>query len=388
MWEHGLSDVDVQGLEHVVQAQRAGYSVLITPNHPSHADPFVLLEASDRLGSMYFMTAWQVFAATHRVGRMVLRQHGCFSINREGNDVRAIRQAVRILQGGRAPLVIFPEGEVLHLNDRVAPFRPGAVRIAQLAARHGHRPVAVVPCGLKYFYTDPPLPALLDGMDRLELAVGAQAASATSLPRRLRRLGEHLLALKETEHLGEPQEGALQQRMERLIAVVLGRLEDRYQIFQPKRTTPERVKQVRYRAIRLMESPAADAERRAQCRRDLQDLFLVMQLYSYPVDYLAHDASAERLAETLDKLEEDVLGVQRPTLRGLRRAVVAFGEPVIIAPEEASRRDQDQVTRRVQVCVQQIIDSHYPQPQLVSPRPAAPVTAPAAAEPISVPAMA
>ena len=39
-----------------------------------------------------------VFAMTHRRGRHVLRRHGCFSINREGHDVRAFRQAVEVLE--------------------------------------------------------------------------------------------------------------------------------------------------------------------------------------------------------------------------------------------------------------------------------------------------
>src|SRR5688572_17670005 len=99
MWQHGLSEVEVRGAEHVREAMDEGHGVLITPNYPSHADAFALQDAADRLGTpMYFMTAWQVFAMTHRLGRHVLRRHGCFSINREGHDVRAFRQAVEVLE--------------------------------------------------------------------------------------------------------------------------------------------------------------------------------------------------------------------------------------------------------------------------------------------------
>src|SRR5690606_3272710 len=109
--------------------------VLITPNHSSHADPFALLETADQFGApFYFMTAWQVFGMTHSIGRRILQQHGCFSINREGHDVRAVRCAVDVLATQRQPLVIFPEGEVFHLNDRLMPFRRGAATAALLAA--------------------------------------------------------------------------------------------------------------------------------------------------------------------------------------------------------------------------------------------------------------
>ena len=92
-----------------------------------HADPFVMQEASDRLHvPFYFMAAWQVFAMTHWMGRTVLRQHGCFSVNREGHDMPACRR--RASWKTAHLLVIFPEGEVLHLNDRVMPFRRGPPR--------------------------------------------------------------------------------------------------------------------------------------------------------------------------------------------------------------------------------------------------------------------
>ena len=42
----------------------------------------------------------------------------------------------------------------------------------------------------------------------------------------------------------------------------------------------------------------------------MEDLFFVIQLYSYPGDYVAEKPSIERIAETLDKFEEDVLRVR------------------------------------------------------------------------------
>jgi len=44
----------------------------------------------------------------------------------------------------------------------------------------------------------------------------------------------------------------------------------------------------------------------------MDDLFFVIQLYSYPGDYVAERPVIERIAETLDKFEEDVLQATYP----------------------------------------------------------------------------
>lgn len=59
----------------------------------------------------------------------ILQQHGCFSVDREGTDMPAFRHAVAILKEKINPLVIFPEGEVYHINERVTPFREGPAAI-------------------------------------------------------------------------------------------------------------------------------------------------------------------------------------------------------------------------------------------------------------------
>ena len=52
----------------------------------------------------------------------------------EGTDLAALRQARQVLETEPYPLVIFPEGEVYHLNQRTTPFRDGPAAIAQMAA--------------------------------------------------------------------------------------------------------------------------------------------------------------------------------------------------------------------------------------------------------------
>ena len=42
----------------------------------------------------HFLTAWQVFQMSSSYERWVLQVHGCFSINREANDLQAFKQAV------------------------------------------------------------------------------------------------------------------------------------------------------------------------------------------------------------------------------------------------------------------------------------------------------
>jgi len=90
--------------------------------------------------------------------------------------------------------------------------------------------------------------------------------------------------------------------------------------------------------------------RRWRCARVLK--LGVVQLFSYPGDYVAEKPSIERLAETLDKFEEDLLGKYSATVRSARRATVRFGEPVAVetgrSRREAARVLTDTLERRVQ----------------------------------------
>jgi len=329
-----LLRVEVAGLEHVRQVLAEGCGVLITPNHSSHADCFATYQASEQLGvPFYIMVAWQVFQRGSWLRRLALRHHGCFSVDREGADLQAFRLAVEILQSRPHPLVVFPEGEVYHCNERLTPFREGPAAMALLAARKGSRPIVCVPCAMRYHYVANPMPELLTLMDDLERAIFWRPRPELSLAERIYHFAEGALALKEIEYLGGTGEGPLPKRIAGLEDFILGRIESRHGLDGPKPTVPERVKLLRQHLIERLEVLAGSDPERRRCEEELEDVFFVVQLYSYPGNYVAQKATVERMAETLDKFEEDVLGRSTATIRGTRRATVTFAEPIRVSAE-------------------------------------------------------
>jgi 1-acyl-sn-glycerol-3-phosphate acyltransferase len=137
--------------------QKSGSGILITPNHSTHYDSTCLYAATERIGVLcHFLTAWQVFGMSPRWQQWSYQRHGCFSIDRENTDVRAFKQATELLHQGPSPLVIFPEGDIHHVGDRLMPFRDGAAAIALLAAKKSPRPIHALPCAIKFRYLDDP----------------------------------------------------------------------------------------------------------------------------------------------------------------------------------------------------------------------------------------
>ena len=160
-----LVSIEVKNPEVLNELISDDIGIMLTPNHSSHADPFAVYGISDIVNSpMYFMVAWEVYGNASWIKRLGLSHHGCFSVDREGTDMRALRQAMEILQQAKFPLVVFPEGEIYHINERITPFREGAASIARMAARKSTRPVACLPVGVRYYYVEDPTSDLLEVM--------------------------------------------------------------------------------------------------------------------------------------------------------------------------------------------------------------------------------
>ncbi len=309
--------IEVQGLDYLKEALQNRCGVLLAPNHSFHWDSYCLLEAANKLSTpFYFMTAWQVFAQSSWLDRISMQRCGCFSVDREGTDLHSLKTAVDIMQNRPEPLVIFPEGDVYHTNDRITPFRDGAAAMALMAARKADRPVVILPVAIKRWYLEDPTPSMLDTISSLETRLYWRPRTREHLLDRIFRVADGLLALKELEYLQVTDRGDLPDRIRRLADHVLSRCEQRYRVQQPARLLPERVKEVRRRIIQLQQvsssntadgmSTAADRsnlasnatttpepgneltqlraspEQMEQWSSDMHDMFFVTQLYSYP----------------------------------------------------------------------------------------------------------
>ena len=91
---YGISSVVLSGAENLTSGIGAGDGVLIAPNHSHDSDPHVMMDVGKQLGrQLYFMAAWQVFLAHRGIDGFVMQRFGAFSVDREGCDRRAMRQA-------------------------------------------------------------------------------------------------------------------------------------------------------------------------------------------------------------------------------------------------------------------------------------------------------
>ena len=60
-------------------------------------------------------------------------------MDREGADIASIKTAMSILETGRYPLVIFPEGEIYHHHERLDELNEGVATILlRVAKRLSH----------------------------------------------------------------------------------------------------------------------------------------------------------------------------------------------------------------------------------------------------------
>ncbi|WP_425617262.1 1-acyl-sn-glycerol-3-phosphate acyltransferase [Anatilimnocola sp. NA78] len=352
-----ITKIEVQGIEHPQQALRENCGLMVTPNHSFHYDSYVMIETAHRVGQpFHFLSAWQVFAMSKPLEQRVLQWHGCFSINREAADLKAFKQAVDILQTSQQPLVVFPEGDIYHSNDRVTPFRDGAAAIAMSAAKKSERKIVVQPCALKCFYVTDPAQELAQVMTRLEQRFNWRPRTEWPLDKRIFAYADGLLSLKEIEYIGRQQSGTIPERIQGLANHVLAKLEQAYGVANAGGIVPERVKEVRRAVIKQLENPETKDDARQPLVDAMDDLFFVVQLFSYPGNYLAEKVTIERTAETLDKFEEDVLEQPFPGIRGERHAIVRFGPPIEVPKTRDQRDAVARMTDQLEHAVQGLLD--------------------------------
>lgn len=331
--QYRIVEIEDEGFAAVADLARAGHSLLLAPNHSDHSDPHVIIELCARHGMHpYFMGAREIFEVS-AVNAWALQAAGVFSVDRDGPDLSAVKAAISLLEAGRQPLVMFPEGEIYHHHRRIDPLNEGVASILLKAAKRleGGRKAYLVPVALRFFHAPEVEATFSRRLSRLEDRIGWVPKPAMGVNERVRRLATGVLALKETEFLGVAGQGEIQERLSQLCDRLLEDVESRYPKDAKASTPPERVRALRYRIRRRLldaEAPPANPERESLLD-DLDRVFTALQAHSYVGDYLLHDPTIDRCAEMIMKLEEDLFGF--PTYPVDRVTKVVAGEPIPVS---------------------------------------------------------
>ncbi|HMP04241.1 MAG TPA: 1-acyl-sn-glycerol-3-phosphate acyltransferase [Gemmatales bacterium] len=310
----GVEKTEFHGLGHLQASLAAGHGILLAPNHCRPVDPFVLGLLGARLGRpMYAMASSHLFMQGG-LQRWLLRRAGVFSVFREGMDKEALKTATQLLAQARRPLVIFPEGIISRGNDRLGYLQEGVAFIARAAAKArakaetaGLTPGEIVihPVCLRYTFHGDLRQTIGPVLDMIERRIAWLPYTHLPLMKRISRLGEAVLSVKEVEYFGTAQPGARSERILKLIERVLEPLEALYAPGKKEATVVGRIKKIRAAIVPALtqgELPAEEQERRW---RHLDDCSFAQALDLYPRGYLEGTPTAERLLETVERLEED-----------------------------------------------------------------------------------
>lgn len=325
--------IEDRGFERVKELSASGHAVLLAPNHADHSDPHVMTALVARHGMRsHFMAAREVFEIS-KAGSFALQSMGVFSVDRDGPDLSAIKTAITLLEGSSDPMVIYPEGEIYHHHERLDPLHEGVASILLKAATRlkDGREAWLVPVGIRFHHDPAVEKTFCDRLSRLEDRIGWTPKPAMPLDGRIVRLGTGLLGLKEMEYFGEAGRGAIQERLATICERLLSEAESRQGRDAKSVTAPERVRAQRYRIRKRLldaEKPPA-AEERDLLLDDLDRIFTALQAHSYIGDYFLAEQTLDRRAETIMKLEEDLLGF--PNYPTPRTARVTAGEPIPVS---------------------------------------------------------
>jgi len=368
-----IASVEVEGFAALREARRAGDAVLLLPNHPTHADAAILIEALRQTGlRTRLMAAYDVFLRS-RVDAWVMRKLGAFSVDREGSDQAAMKEALRTLtelskpgRGGWA-LTIFPEGNVYLEGDRVTPFNDGAAFLALRAAKalmQAGRTVWAVPVSIKATHTTDVRDALGRRLASLASEVGveaeAEALGGGAIHRALRSVGESALRRNLKQRgLDQPQAADLKGLIDAAASAVLTDLERKLELTpKPGRTAIDRAREARRLIHEVRTDPTRSVDH-AAARVWADQAMLAFRIASYSGDYVAEKPTVDRVSETIAKLDEDLHG-RWPRPWAERAAIVRFGEAMDVRSYLGASRSRDAVaklTRALESSVQAGLDA-------------------------------
>jgi 1-acyl-sn-glycerol-3-phosphate acyltransferase len=357
---YGVHSFECRHVERLRASLAAGHSIMLTPNHSRMVDPMVLgilgMEADCHL---FAMASWHVFKQS-RFQTFMTRRMGAFSVLREGNDRQAIDTAINILMERKRPLILFPEGAVTRHNDLVEEMMEGPSFIARQVAKRLKKEgkpgdVVIHPVAIRYAFKGDIHATLAPVLEELERKLSWQPQTHLTLVDRITKIGKALLALKEIEFLGSPQDGNVYERAERLVDELLARLEADWQVKDTSGNAMMRVKRLRTAILPDMMAGRVTPEERARRWRDLAAAYYVQNISHYPRDYILREKNLpERVVETVERLEEDFTDQMR--VHAPFHAVIQVGEAIPVGTQRTRDELGDPVMTEIRQNLQAMIN--------------------------------
>lgn len=363
---HLVPEVRVENPEVVAEARkRAGKRLLLLPNHPTHSDAAIMTEVFRRLDlPVSFMAAYDVFLRS-AFDAWCMQRMGCFSVDREGSDRASMREAVGILKGGERALVIFPEGNVYLNNDLVTPFQDGPAFLGLKAQGDlgDDEAILAVPVCLKVTHLTDSRAEARGMLRSLAKRVDSGFEESAEAVAEVKRLGwlalRKVMASLSRKAPSEEASEDLPEALRRLALEGIVKLEEELDLTAKEQDEPvDRIRKIRRKihSLRIAENPElADFKARTLAA----EAMLAYRLLTYPGTYLEENPSLDRMAETVEKLLEDLSG-EPVAPYAPRRALVRFGEPIDLAAERSRGKGRGlvaELTRRFEEAAQAGVDA-------------------------------
>jgi 1-acyl-sn-glycerol-3-phosphate acyltransferase len=360
---HGLEVKPVDGA--IARFKKtAKQRAMICPNHSNRNDPQTMFALSKEVGEDFnFVAAREVFDYDDGKNGWWLQHLGCYSVVRGAPDRESFKMTRKILAEGKKKLVLFPEGEISRQNDTLMPLESGAAQLSfwgveelakTLGESNGGLPSAyIIPVGLKYTYPSDIRPALWRTLSILEEKLGVVNGDKETFFARLKNLSGKLLVTLETEYEFKPAEGAtVSERVVALRGHVLKSVAEQLKItLQENGKQLDWVRQIRNKLddfIYSDEHQHTEYERKihdekaAKVKGFYRDVDRVVNFIAIYEGYFTESNTQERYADTLDRLESEVLGGE-PTFKGPRVVLVDVGEAINISALYADYKKEKKV---------------------------------------------
>ena len=343
--QHGVVDHECRNLDRLRASIDAGHGIVLTPNHPRIADPIAMYHlCRETPTGIYTMASWHLFNH-HWFTTFMIRLMGAFSVNREGLDRKAVDYAIEVLVKGERPLVLFPSGTTSRINDRLMAFMDGPAFIARTAAKRrekkGLGKIVVHPVAIKYLFNGDVDKACGPVLDDIEKRLSWHPTPDMPLIDRIIRVGDALLTLKELEYGVKSDRGlTLRQRQDSMIDHLLHPLEEEWVGEHSIKGIQTRVKALRMKIFPAMTHEGGlDEPERARRWRHLAATYLAQQIACYPDNYIIEYPSVDRIMETVEKFEEDLVGKCR--VHGHTKVVLEVGEAIEVSSKRVRGVESD-----------------------------------------------